>query len=111
MITVRPKKCLLGANRMQFLGHQTRGDVITPSISNLEKVQKTPHLATKKQVGSFLGLVGYYRDHISAFAKISVPLSDLLKNGKSEQTQWNEAQERAYSLLKDTCYKNTLTVW
>ena len=30
-----------------------------------------------------------------------MPLSDLFKKGKSEQVQWNEAQERAYSLLKE----------
>ena len=35
-----------------------------------------------------------------AFAKISAPLSDLLKKGKSEQVQWNEAQECAHSLIK-----------
>ena len=35
------------------------------------------------------------------FAEVSVPLSDLLKKGKSEQVQWNETQERAYSLLKE----------
>ena len=57
--------------------------------------------ATKKQVRSFLGLVGYYRDHIPAFAKISEPLYDLIKKGKSEQVQWNEAQERAYSRLQE----------
>ena len=45
--------------------------------------------------------MGYYRDHIPAFAEISAPLSNLLKKGKSEQVQWNEAQERAYSLLME----------
>ena len=50
---------------------------------------------------SFLGLVGYYRDHIPAFAEISAPLTDLLKKGKAEHIQWREAQERAYSLLKE----------
>ena len=35
-------------------------DVITPSSDNLEKVRKTPRPTTKKQVRSFLGLVGYY---------------------------------------------------
>ena len=58
-ITARPTKCLLGASRMEFLGHQVGGDNI-----NLEKVRSTPHLTTKKQVRSSLGLVGYYRDHI-----------------------------------------------
>ena len=38
-ITARPTKCLLGASRMEFLGRQVRGDVITPRSDNLEKVQ------------------------------------------------------------------------
>ena len=87
--TARPTKCLLGATRMEFLGHQIGGDVIAPSCDNLEKVQKIPCPTTKKQVRSFQGLVVYYRDHISAFAEISVPLFDLLKKGKSEQVQLN----------------------
>ena len=91
-ITARPTKCLLGANRMEFLGHQIGGDVITQSSDKLEKVQKTPRPTTKKQVRYFLGLVGYYRDHIPAFAEISAPMSNLLKKGKSEQVQWNEAR-------------------
>ena len=99
-ITARPTKCLLGANRMEFLGHQIGGDVITPSNENL-KVQKTPCPTTKKQVRSFLGLVGYYRDHIPTFAEISAPPSDLLKKRMPEQVQWNEAQESAYSLFKE----------
>ena len=92
---------LLGASRMEFLGHQVGGDVITPSRDNLEKVRNTPRPTTKKQVRSFLGLVGYYRDHIPAFAEISAPLTDLLKKGKAEHIQWSEAQERAYFLLKE----------
>ena len=100
-ITDRPMKCLLGANRMELLGHQIGDDVISQSSDNLDRVRKTPRLTTKKPVRSFVGLVGYYRDHIPAFAEISAPLSNLLKKGKSEQVQWNEAQELAYSLLKE----------
>ena len=86
-ITARPTKCLLGADRMEFLGHQIGGDVITPSSDNLEKVWKTPHPTTKKQVRSFLGLVGYYRDHISAFAEISAPLSDPRKESQNNSME------------------------
>ena len=100
-ITARLTKCLFGASRMEFLGHEVGGDVITPSRDNLEKVRNTLCPTTKKQVRSFLGLVGYYRDHIPAFALISAPLTDLLKKGKSEHIQWSEAQEHAYSLLKE----------
>ena len=86
---------------MEFFGHQIGGDVITLSNDNLEKVGKTARLTTKKQVRSFLGLVGYYRDHIPTFAETSALLSNLLKKGMSGQVQWNEAQECAYSLLKE----------
>ena len=73
-ITARPTTCLLGANRMEFLGHQIGDNAITQSSDNLEKVRKTPCSTTKKQVRSFLGLVGYYRDHIPAFTEISEAL-------------------------------------
>ena len=75
--------------------------MITPRHDNIEKVRNTPRPATKKQVRSFLGLVGFYRDHIPAFAKISASLNDLLKKGKPEYIQWSKAQEHAYSLLKE----------
>ena len=48
----------------------------------------------------FPGIVDYYIDHIPAFAKIAVLLSDPLKKGKSGKVQLNEAQEPAYSLIK-----------
>ena len=68
---------------MEFLGHQIGGDVITRSGDNLKKVRKTSRLTTKKPVRSFLGLIGYYRDHNPAFAKISqeplLKLPDLMK--------------------------------
>ena len=86
-ITARPTKCLLGASRIKFLGHQVGDDVIIPSRDNLEKVRNTPRPTTKKQVRSFLGLVGYYRDHIPAFTEISAPLTDLLTKGKAEHIQ------------------------
>ena len=41
-ITARPTKCLLGASRIEFLGHQVGGDAITLSRDNLEKVRNTP---------------------------------------------------------------------
>ena len=105
-ITARPTKCLLGANRMEFLGHQIGGDVTTRSSYNLEKARKTPRLTTKRQVRSLLGLVGYYRDHIPAFAQISAPLSDLLK--KKGQNKHNGRRHGSVLIhcSRSTCYKN-----
>ena len=45
-ITARPTKCLLGVSRIEFLGHQVGGDVITLIHDNLEKV-RSPRPTTK----------------------------------------------------------------
>ena len=87
---------------MKFLGHQVGGDVITWSR---DKVRKTPRPTNKKQVRSFLGLIGYFRDHIPAYAEVSAPVTDLLKKGKAEHIQWSEAHDRAYSLLQEPVLK------
>ena len=73
---------------------------ITLSHDNLEKVRNTSRPITKKQVRSFFSLVGYYRDHIPSFPKVSAPLTDIMKKGKAEHIQWSNAQELKYSLLK-----------
>ena len=78
--------------------------MITPSSDNLEKIWKTLRSTNKKQMKSFLELVGNYRDHIPAWA--SAPLSNLLKKGKSEQVQWNEAKGVDTHCSRSTCYKN-----
>ena len=78
-ITARPTKCLLGANRMEFLGHQVRVDVITPSHDNLYSM---PDYQEASEIS-----VGFYRDHKPAFAEISAPLTDLLKKRKAEHIQ------------------------
>ena len=75
--------------------------MITLSGDNLEKVLKNQCTTTKKQVRSFLWITGHHRDHIPAFINVLALLSDQLKKEKSEQVQWNEAQESAYSLLKE----------
>ena len=104
-ITARRTKCLLGANRMEFLGYQIGGDVITLSNDNFEKVWKTPRPATKKQVRSFLGLVSYCRDHITAFSKISA----LLTSSRNEsQNKYNGTNHRSVHThcSRSTYYKN-----
>ena len=106
-IAARPTKCLLGANRMEFLGHQIGGDVITPSSDDLEKVRKTPRPTTKKQMRSFLGLVGYYRDFFPTFAEISVPLRPT-PSRKESQNKYNEMKHRSVRAhcSRSICYKN-----
>ena len=67
---------------------------------NVEKIKDDPRLSTKKQVGSFMGLAGYYRDFIPNFAAIAVPLSDLIRKGQPNKVERGEAQEKADQTIK-----------
>ena len=76
-LTIRPTKCLFGVNSVDFLGHRLEQGVIGLHQNNVEKVKDAQRPSTKKQVRSFMGLAGYYRDFIPNFAAKTVPLSEI----------------------------------
>ena len=99
-LTIRPTKCLLGVNSVDFLGHRLEQGMIGLHQDNVEKIKDAPRPSTKKQVRSFMGLAGYYRDFIPNFAAIAAPLSDLTRKGQPNKVEWSEAQEKAYQTIK-----------
>ena len=66
----------------------------------MEKIQNAPRPSNKRQVHSFMGLAGYYRDFVPNFAAISAPLPDLMRKGQPNKVDWDDAQEKAYQTLK-----------
>ena len=85
---------------MDFLGHRLEQGMIGLHQDNVEKIKDAPRPSTKKQVRSFMGLAGYYRDFIPNFAAIAAPLSDLTRKGQPNKVEWGEAQEKAYQTIK-----------
>ena len=87
---------------MEFLGKEVRGNVITPSHDNLEKVRNIPRPSTKKQIRSFSGMLGYYRYHIPAFAdRDLITIDRPSKEAKSRMYQVKQDTGSVYSLLKE----------
>ena len=72
-MTIRPTKCIFGATCVDFLGHPLEQAVLGLHEENVEKIKNAPKPGTKKQVRSFVGLAGHYRDFISNFAAIAAP--------------------------------------
>jgi hypothetical protein len=99
-LTGRPSKCEIGVQRTSFLGHEIRKGDMGLQKDNVKKIQDAPRPKTKKQVGSFFGLTGFYREYILNYAAIAVPLNDLTKRGQLTKVEWGEAQEKAYQTLK-----------
>ena len=99
-MTIRPTKCIFGASCVDFLGHRLEQGVLGLHEENVEKIKNAPRPGTKKQVRSFVGLAGYYRDFIPNFAAIAAPLSDLTRQGQPSRVEWGQAQEKAYQTIK-----------
>ena len=66
----------------------------------MKTIQDWPRPTSKKQVKSFLGLVGYYQRLIPSFATLASPLHDLTRKALPDRVTWSEAAEGAFSLLK-----------
>ena len=69
-MTIRPTKCIFGASCVDFLGQRLEQGVLGLHEENVEKIKNTPRPGTKKEVRSFVGLAGYYREFIPNFAAI-----------------------------------------
>lgn len=99
-LTARPTKCEIGFNKVSFLGYEITEGTKIPLVKTLEKVQNTARPTTKRQIRSFLGLSGYYREFIPNYAAIAKPLTDATKKGAPNKITWTEDLARAFQGLK-----------
>ena len=98
-LTARPTKCVIAVKNVSFLGLVIGEGIIQHNPEKVESILNCTRPVTKKQVRSFLGLIGYYRNFIANFSAISAPLSDLTKKGQPNKVKWNEEQEVAFTSL------------
>ena len=64
-------------------------------------IRDWPQPRTKKQVKSFLGLVGYYQRFIPGFATLASPLNDLTRKALPDRIAWSEAADQAFVTLRE----------
>lgn len=99
-LTVKPTKCEVGFEAVSFLGHKIGMGHIATKDEILERIQSAEIPKTKKQVQSFLGLTGYYREFIPRYAEVAHPLVELTKKGAPNTVKWTEKEEAAFRQLK-----------
>ena len=100
-LTAKPSKCFVAYESLECLGHIVGSEQLRPVPEKVQAIQNFSRPGTKKQVKSFLGLVGFYRKFIPNFSAIASPLSDLTKKGQPNKVIWNQAQENAFDTLRN----------
>ncbi|MBW0592458.1 hypothetical protein O181_132173 [Austropuccinia psidii MF-1] len=71
------KRCHFGFKELKALGHVVSGLSLGTDKNKVAAVLLEPMPQNKKEIQSFSGLEGYYRQHIKNFASIAIPLHKL----------------------------------
>ena len=102
-------KCQFAMAQCVYLGHMVGGGKVQVEESKVEAIRRMVTPRTKKEIRTFLGLTGYYRRFIPDYATIAAALSDLTRNDKPTQLEWNAGCEEAFQRLKNAlCSQPTL---
>jgi hypothetical protein len=90
------------------LGRIAGRGVIKPVQYKVASIKHFPTPKTKKNVRSFLGLIGFYRKFISNFADIAVPLTDLTKKNVPNKVKWSDIHQDSFDKLKGEICKDSV---
>ena len=83
---------------LTYLGHRVSAKGIEVDAQKVAAVYRMKAPENAKQVKSFLGMAGFYRQFIDKFAQRAGPLTELLQ--KDVAFQWGEAQQKSFEDLK-----------
>ena len=75
-LKLKPSKCSLFREEINYLAHKVSKAGIQPSNINVKAIAEYAPLQTYTEIRAFLGLVGHYRCFIKGFAQIAQPLNE-----------------------------------
>ena len=101
---MKPSKCSLFKEKINYLAHQVSKQGVRPSNVNLKAIAMCALPGTYTEIRAFLSLVGHYRWFIRGFAKIAQPLNEHLAgegaSRKSERVSLSMEALEAFQALK-----------
>ena len=103
-VILNPDKCVFGAPRIQFLGHDVGPEGTAPLPHKVTAVQDFPRPTTEKQLQRFIGMVAYYHRFVPGAAALLRPLSSLITKKSSKKSvrpvQWTDSALAAFDAVK-----------
>ena len=75
-LKLKPSKCSLFQEEINYLAHQVSKRGLQPSDINVKAITEYAPPWTYTEIRAFLGLVGHYRQFIKGSAHIAQPLSE-----------------------------------
>ena len=106
-LTLNLKKCKWAQGQVRFCGKIVGSGKIFADPEKLAVMDKMCPPKTKTEVRRVLGFFGFFRDHISNYAEVSKPLTDLTSKRFRTNIPWEAPQQEAFDKLKGLVKKAT----
>ena len=87
-------KCSFYQRKIHYLGHIISEEGIVVDPEKVEAIREWSAPRNVAEVGSFMGLAGYYKRFIVGFSKIAHPITSLQR--KEKKFQWTEECEKSF---------------
>ena len=106
-LKLKPSKCSLFKEEINYLAHWVFKPGVQPSNANLKTIAECAPLQTWTEIRAFLDLMGPYRQFIKGFVWIAQLLNkQLAGEGASRKTEWVSLSKdalEAFQALKQAC--------
>jgi len=99
-LVLNREKCVLGASRVEYLGHVVTASGIRPLPDRVAAIKSFPRPSSTKELQTYLGMLNFYRRFVAGAAGILKPLTDALRATSRAPLQWTEEMQQAFQLSK-----------
>lgn len=96
-LTLKPSKCIFGAQELDYLGFRISKGKVQPG-RKVSAITGYPTPKNVHEVRQFLGLAGFFRRFIQNYAVLARPITALTR--KEVKFIWNTEQQQAFEILK-----------
>jgi len=96
----KAEKCQFGVREVGFLGFVINSDGIGMESDRISTIEDWPTPESVRDVQVLLGFTNFYRRFIRKYAKVTAPISNLLKTQGSRKWEWTRDAELAFRKLK-----------
>ena len=110
-LTAKPSKCQWDRKTLEYLGHEVGDGQYSIPNTRVILLQEYARPTTKKQLRSFLSMIGYYTSFIANFANHSAKLTSATSSKAPIKVVWTDQMNKAFESLKEAvCKTATLTI-
>ena len=106
-LVLNKAKCLFGAEKLDFLGHQVSARGISPLPDRVTALREHPAPKDRASLQRFLGLINYYHRFIPHVSGLLAPLQ-AQASGKGQSITWSNDCQVAFESVKEALSHVTL---